>query len=239
MRFILSIMLITSVSSCGKNAFTEKPIDPNITNRTGAGAGDDDCSKPTIVSLNPIAAKNFFSGDLPFLFDPYEQNDYASVLEADPTTGFGGYKIMEKGQVELPFDFKALRSINSIIKKIYLTFDTDQVYKNDWDHHRSQLCHSYNKQCSGDIKSVIGYHINTNENYTWVDDDFSKYVETFPGNSIGSLGFLQRKFSGRVDLQPYFPQEMNLMALPANYFIVITDDHLIKNSKLNIEYCLK
>jgi len=239
MRFLFSIVLILIVGSCGKNAFREKQVDPNITNRAGAGAGDDDCSSPKLISLNPIKAKYFMYGALPFLFDRYEQGDFTSELEADPMTGLGGYKIMEKGQVELPFDFKALRGTDSIIKKIYLTFDTDQIYKNDWDHHRSQLCHSYNKKCSGDIKSVIGYHINTDENYTWPEDNFSKYVETFPGNSIGTLGFLHRKFSGSFDMQPYFPINMNLRDLPANYFIVISDDHLVRNSKLNIEYCSK
>jgi hypothetical protein len=228
--------LILSINSCGKNAFKEKALDENITRTPGATVGDGEC-KPTLVSLSPVAAKFTVYNDLPLLFDPLEQGDYTSELEADPTTGLGGYKLVEKGQVELPFDFKTLDNVDSVIKKIYLTFDTTQIYKNDWDHHRSQLCHSFNKKCSGDIKSVIGYHINTDENYTWVDDNFSKYVETFPGQSIGTLGFLQRKFSANVDMKPYFSKDMNLKDLPANYFIVVSDDHLIKNSKLNIEYC--
>jgi len=237
MRLVLSILFILSINSCGKNAFRNKPIDEPIVRTPGSSPGDENCESPKLVSLDPSAIIHTMHNDFPFLFTALKQRDYTNEFEIDPITGLGGYKIVEQGQIVLPFDFKPLENINAVIKKIYLTFDTQQTFKYDWKHHRSQLCHSYNKSCSGDLSSVVDVHINPHQMYTWVNDHFSHYVESFAVNPIGTFGYKQRKFSGLFNMLPYFPKELNLIDLPSNYFIVISDDHLLDNSKLHIEYC--
>lgn len=229
MKLGLLILLALFTISCGKNAFTKKVGDNNITQRPGLNPNDDECPKPLHVEIETTSAKHIMHNDLPFDFKEFEQGDYSSILAQ-----FGNLKIVELAQTELPFDFSELKNKTGAIEKIYLTFDTNQVFRPDW-HHKSQLCHSFNKTCSGDYNEVAD-HLNPHQNFTWVDENFSNYVLGFQANVLGD-GYSQRIFSGNVDMSPYFTKTMKLEDLPSDYFIVISDDHFLSNAKLHIEYC--
>lgn len=229
MKLGLLILVMFSFISCGKNAFREKESDNRVTDRRDSTPDENDCVKPAYVVLNALSHKKLMHADLPFVFKEYGLGDYTSVLSQ-----FGNIKVVEEAQIELPFDFDELREINATIKNVYFTFDTNQVFRRDW-HHESQICHSFNKTCSGNLSDVDD-HLNPRQHFTWLDDSFSKYVDSFTAYNLGD-GYSQRIFSGMKDMLPYFTKDLNLMDLPADYFIVVSDDHYLTNAKLHIEFC--
>lgn len=229
---ICFLLLALITISCGKNAFTEK-TDNQIRRALPSTPGDeipDECEFPRHDILDPKTLSDTTVGSLPFDFSAIGQGDHTHHLDDEDYTEY-----VDLAHVVLPFDLSSVNGTEVGIDKMYLTFDTFQVYKTSWMMHNSQLCQNFGKKCSGNYENVLD-HI-ADDDYSWITDyDFTNYVASNESTRIDD-DLASRQFSANVNLLPFFHEYPELTDLPTDYQLYLADNHLITNAKLHIVYC--
>jgi hypothetical protein len=243
MKLLGSFLLLILLTSCGKNAFLEskngvESIRRGVEGGDGDGDGDGDTDVTTCVSelftSNPIK-RIFTKGEQPFYFKRIrigEHNDHI-------VTGQGIVRSANFAQVVLDYDLSRLNKIDKKVKSIKLRLTSKQYVRDvEMISHESQICHNQNYMCSGDRDSVKN-HIR-NGAYEWINDDFSRMVNTFDLNNT-NRGFSERTVDTSYNLMSMFKAysngELSTKDFINEYTIFISDRHLVTKARLNILYC--
>ncbi len=243
MKLTLGLLLLSLLTSCGKNAFLEsKDTAGRIISGVGPGEGDGEndggvrdpqgCSLKEVV----IEAKNrdLNKADHPFNFWPMRQAEYNRYVK----DGKNKLYMVDFGMIILDFNLSSLNIEDKKVKKVYVSFNSDQYFQIDGSYeHASQICHNQNYVCSGVEKSMDGHVINTQ--YTWIDEDFSHYVDAIETTQRYRKWAL-REIRGGYDVTKMLlngQTEISTNELKSDYSIFITDNHKVTSAKLAVSYC--
>ncbi len=232
MKLLLSLLLLTTIISCGKNAFVNK--EDGRTSRNDGLQGEEGTCKLVSKSISPII-RDYVDGDKPFTFTKIRIGDHTGDLRN------GRIKVptVRYAQVVIDFDLNAIRNLEtaSKIEDISLDLAGSQFTKSSFLH-KPQLCHNQNYTCSGDYDSMRG-HIDAPNGYIWLNENFT--------NVIGNIDFSgvqcdhdRRDIDINYNMMELFKYSkrhtLKTSDLKGNYSVYVADDILVSDAKLNVSY---
>ena len=246
MKLTLGLVLLSLLTSCGKNAFLESKdgagrIIRGVTPGDGTNDGPEDGvpNDPQVCNLKEVVIyseyRDLNKADHPFEFSPGREGEYNRYVK----DGKNKLTLVEFGMTILDFDLSSLNIKDHKIKNVHFNFNSDQYYliEGSYKQHESQICHNQNYLCSGDENSVYGHVINND--YRWIDRDFSDYINGIETTEKYCKWAL-KEIRGGYDVTRMFlngSDNFSTDELKSNYSIYVSDNHKITDASLKVSYC--